>query len=116
MSTATKAGAFRTQVILEENVPGQANNHGQLQDNWKERAKPYVSIEQITSTKFTFAEQQYPNATHRVKMRYRGYLNITSTWRFREHNGRELYIVGPPDNTNRANRELVLICSETPQG
>jgi SPP1 family predicted phage head-tail adaptor len=104
-----------TLVALEENKPGQENAHGQLQDKWKEHGCEWASIEQITSTKFTFAEQQYPTATHRVKMRFRPDLNITSTWRIREIvSERKLYIVGPPDNTNRANQELVLICSEHP--
>lgn len=109
------AAECRTRVALEENVPGQANTHGQMEDQWHERGQEWVSIEQITSTKFTFAEQQYPTATHRVKMRFRPDLDIKSTWRIREIvSERKLYIVGPPDNTDRANQELVLICSEHP--
>lgn len=103
-----KAGQLRHKVTIQQ-ASQTLDSNRQPVDSWVKLAEVWAAIEPLSGRELVVAQQQQPDVTHRVTMRYRD--DVTAKMRVR-HNGRSLYIGGPPISVDERNKEMQLLCRE----
>lgn len=104
-----QAGRLRHRVIIQSAVEAR-NAYGEAIKTWSTVATVYASVEPIRGREMFDAEQVQSEVTHRVRLRYRP--GLTSQMRLL-FNART-FEVQTVINVNERNREVQLMCKETP--
>lgn len=104
-----QAGRLRHRVTIQNAVEAR-NAYGEAIKTWSTVATVYASVEPIRGREMFDAEQVQSEVTHRVRLRYRP--GLTSQMRLL-FNGR-MFEIQTVINVNERNREVQLMCKETP--
>ncbi|MEP7456790.1 phage head closure protein [Phyllobacterium sp. SB3] len=92
-------GSLNQELVLEKSSIS-IGETGELIESWSEIASLWAQVEPIGTGPRLLGEQQIPEVTHRVTLRYRK--NISSTMRFRK--GARIFqtlTLHDPDDTGR---------------
>lgn len=105
----TDAGAFRHVVTYAVNSTTGASygNRGEVSYSSTTSVSLRAAIRQLSGQEGDLARQQFPAATHEVKVHYNSNVNYRGRFTF---SGTTLHILGPPENVGEENRELICIC------
>ena len=101
-----QAGKLRNFVTIQQPVKV-ASDIGSVETTWEEIANVYAGIEQMKAFDQAQASVVFPGADYTITMRYRNDLDTTMRIVYRDQ---VFSILGPPNNVDLRNREIVLTC------
>lgn len=103
------AGKLDQRVTIQE--PITSTHEGEVTEIWSDVATVWAEVHPLAGDESADAEQLKARLTHRLRIRYRSDLTLTSRMRAKL-GSRILKFVGPPRNVRERNEELVIDCKE----
>jgi len=103
------SGKLDKRITIQQ--PRESTHGGEVTRVWEDLATVWAEMIPLKSDESVDAEQLASRITHRLRIRYRPDLTITSRMRLK-YGSRELHIVGPPRNPRERNEELIIDCKE----
>lgn len=112
MPTATiSAGKLRHRVTLEYATETRNARTNELEETWQQHAVVWGSVEPIAGNERFSSMQIQGDITHLVTVRSANMTTAKAKWRVK-HDGRTLYLEGPPVDIEERGRKTILMCRE----
>lgn len=102
-----RAGELRHRVTIQE-ASETVTSAGERSKTWNDVATVWAAIEPLTGRERWQAQQVMATATHRVRMRYRGDVDVENRLVYGSRVLDILQVINPDER----GRELVIICAE----
>lgn len=104
-----RAGRLRHKITIQTPTEGAAGDYGERETSWTTYHTCWAEIVPQTGREFARAKMVQEEMSHLVRIRYTP--DVTAAMRIL-HDGRHLYLTGPPIDANERHRELLLTCKE----
>ncbi|NQT41291.1 MAG: phage head closure protein [Planctomycetes bacterium] len=104
-----RAGRLRHNIVIQQPTEGATGDYGERSTTWGTYYKTHAEIVPQTSREFERARMLQETMTHLVRIRYTS--GVTAAMRVL-HDGRYLYLTGPPIDPDERHIELLLTCAE----
>ncbi|MEM9019942.1 MAG: phage head closure protein [Planctomycetota bacterium] len=110
MAMRYSAGMLRQSIELHKPVESR-DSIGGADLTYKPVARVYASVKPMTAREVLSADQQHPEITHRVVIRYLPNVQPEINWRL-SFEGRTLEVAAPPIDVDNRRRFVQLLCRE----